>query len=278
MKLLCFLLLIGLFSCNHEPQPKTFADLSEKELSNLKAELLDSMRAEIFRYPIYANKDTTRRGHPGGCFIGTLNWLIIRVNDQKEVDVSHEMDNRITASVYQFYSANKNTDQPKRLLPVFYTLSNTDLKEQINYLFLELKSLEENHAPLELISFKKEQISELKTKQWALKVLGKKEMKIPNSPIQVILEYTPSITEVNAIQDSVLLAYCNLRSDDSELSFKKSYVELFFEAKSSGDFSKIDALSVLTPIEIVDEPNLKKYETIRIGVDAYPVEVPPLIE
>ncbi|MCT4562502.1 MAG: hypothetical protein N4A41_14130 [Crocinitomicaceae bacterium] len=264
MKLLCFLLLFALFSCNHEPQPKTFADLSEKELSNLKAELLDSMRAEIFDRHIMVNEDTTRLGSLGCIPIEMRNVLLVRVNDLNQVMIRGEIGANISETVYEYYKANKKENDPTNNFPMYTRINREFIKAQIEQIKEEIESIKKARLKADILSFKESQLKEWETKLIVLNVIKKSELLQPHFQTAIHLQYNPKVTASKSIQDSVLLGYFRLRNDDAKLYFGKEYLELFFECRALKSALKLNAIKTTSPIQVVDFPNLKKYKIAMV--------------
>lgn len=272
MKFLCFFLLLLLFAC--EKPKKTFKDLNEQELVSLQEQLLDSMRMEMFSKTIAVNQDTTNL-MTLGCDFEMRNKCTIRVNDLQQISVQQEVGAPITRTIYQFYKANKPKNDPTNNFPM-YTRMDRDL---ILNRMKEIQKVEEKlvaeKAELEFIEYNRNQFAEWRQKLRAIELLKANELIQPHFQTSIHLHYNPKITSIKAIQDSVLRAYFQLRSEDAQTYFKKDYLELFFEDKNKLCFSRIDALKVIDPIQVVDFPNLKKYKCIVVNLFSEEPTLPP---
>jgi len=273
-------LVIGLMtSCTSQPNKASshgLAIMGDEDSLKVLDSLFSALRKEVYEQSMY---QIHKNDKYIGCNLQQFRYrLSVQVNKRGQVMVRGELDKHITSSIIEFYTTNLEKNDLTNNYPPYSRITLKELEYQVKRAISQAEEVEKLPDFIqEIVDFKWKQAEEWKTKLEVLKTLNRDELSEPYSQAGVYLDYQDGI-DGNALVDSVLLAFYTLRDRASERYFDESYLELFYRhsvTNSTKDKSRLSALKVLHPLQVIDEPYCREndiwYGEEEIVVLARPV-------
>lgn len=252
--------LLGLFfACqqreNNRFEPQ-FSALDEADSARVKQGLYVLLRKEMYADEMYSF-DTSFNMF--GC-MGLNYKLRIKVNNRHEISVRGEqVENTVTQSVFDYFTANLEQNDPTNNYPMYYSINREELEDRIEGIEEELRMIENTpDANEDVIAFKWDELDKWKFNLRALDVLNTKVLRLVDPPTEVELDY-PSTFDSSSVElkDSILEAFYLLRNQASMRYFRESYLSILYRfaiQKSPADKEKLQILRMLHPIRVRDIP------------------------
>jgi len=268
------LLLITLLTFSCQPDNTTSSEnFSQADSLQLQQELLDSMETEMYN-TTYAevNSDTTRIRQESIC--GIRNDFVIKINDRKQIMVRHEFGVPIVPSLLEYYTTNRKENDVSNNSPLYSRLKKKDIADIIARLKKEIAEAEA-HNDVEQVELSTQNLEHWEKKWRSLKTLGIQSLPQVSYNSFVLIETARSLDQIDTreILDSVLLGFYLLRDQVAQEYFHESYLNLykFYKERSFHyNLDRLEALEVLYPLHIVNEPKLKLYRHFIVHEDELP--------
>ncbi len=239
----------------------SFEDLSRADSLALVGELMDSLRGEMLEYM----KEQRKMYLVGMPACGPYYEFKIKLNDKNAITF-HDKPSTIgiRKAIFYHFTANRNTSENKNNLPPFTKTYRTEIIEYIESANRQIKDMEKESFPIEMIIFKKNEIIEWNEKLAILSVINSNKLYEVDGRAYVSLYYNSE--KQNGIVDSALYAFYDLRNLISLEYFKTSYLETFFNLKKSSskqNLTKMKALKLFYPVRVYDMPYAERHNLLN---------------
>ena len=263
------LVVLGLYSCG-EKRKMTFTDLTEMEKQELHAELIDTLRSEMYDFM----QECDRFSSSGVAYCGAYYPIDIQQNLKGDIMVFGEINSdNIQSSILKHFTINRSENLHFNF-PPFEIITEKNLIRQAASYKAQLDNMIKNGFTIDIINFKKSQVNEAKNKLKYLSVLQTKSFKTIDEMAFVMLEYQSE--QKSAIIDSTLFCFYELRNRISKKHLNKSYLEVYYNYKKHNDSIQalqMGALKWAVPSKILDINYLKKNYLKSFHIGEPPVEV-----
>jgi hypothetical protein len=274
--LLPFSILLFFASCSSNDNSVTAQRqrklLAAADSMQIMTELIKELKMEMYDGYMPITKDSSLAAQ---LYCGFRPEIRIRINKTNQLIIGNDlaMDwSKVSNLTVEFYSANLEKRNSFNDFPYYSVRSKKKIFQEItdnesNLLIPDIDSA--------LYEFFQEEIDRCKTELTTLTSINKDTLFTAQEGARITLEYFPEIDNQASIVDSVLVGFYILRDQSSKRYFNESYVDIYDRyifTHMRNDREKLQALKVLHPMNVIDHPNLMKYNTVMVGWDYSPVE------
>lgn len=269
MKLLLFIFPFFFIACQNQDSSINANEFNASDSTRIINSILDSMKVEFnnqwFMQDI--ENHTTCSTAP---YYGASISIDINKNESILLNMEFLNPKNISDSIVQFYSLNKQKNDPASNAPLYTSLSKKEILDHIETIERELKRTEGiKDYSQDIIDYRNEELLEWKGKLKIITTLKTDILKMPEQQSGVKLNYPKDCKINNELMDTILIGFYKLREIDAQHYFKDSYAKIFWKAtlqKDSIALDQIETLKVLHPIAILDRAKCRLYAPIMVKI------------